>query len=239
MTKEKIFLSIIIPTWNEEDYLPKLLGCLKKQAFKNYEIIVADANSTDKTRQIARKYGCKIANSGGHPGIGRNNGAKKAKGKILLFLDADVKVESNFLENAVNEINNRDIDVAGTRIYPLSNKIIDKIFLGIFNFWISATQKFYQNAFGGGIFCKKKLHEKINGFDETIKLSEDMDYVKRAGKFGKFRILKSVKIGFSMRRYDNEGRLKVGLKLLLSVFHRIFLGEIKSDVFKYEMKYKK
>ena len=50
-------LSIIIPTYNEEEYLPKLLNCIKNQTHKDYEIIVADANSKDKTRQIAKKYG--------------------------------------------------------------------------------------------------------------------------------------------------------------------------------------
>ena len=235
---KKTFLSIVIPTYNEERYLPKLLECIKRQTYKNYEIIVADANSTDSTIQIAKNNKCEFV-KGGMPPVGRNSGAKVANGQVLLFLDADVQFDDNFLDKTVNEFKTRGDDVAGTKIFPLSDKLVDKIFLGIFNCWISATQFFYPNAFGGGIFCRKSLHEKINGFDETIKLSEDMDYVKRAGKIGKFRILKSVKIGFSMRRYDNEGRFKVGLKLLLSVFHRLLFGEIRSDVFKYEMKYKK
>jgi len=47
-------LSIIIPALNEENYLPRLLDCFKKQNFKDYEIIVADADSKDKTREVAR-----------------------------------------------------------------------------------------------------------------------------------------------------------------------------------------
>lgn len=57
-------LSIIIPTYNEEEYLPKLLEGIKSQDFEDYEIIVADANSTDKTREIAEVYGCKIVDGG-------------------------------------------------------------------------------------------------------------------------------------------------------------------------------
>jgi len=231
-------ISIIIPTWNEEKYLPKILNCIKNQTYKDYEIIVADAGSTDSTTKYAKKYGCKVV-KGGMPSIGRNNGAKIAKGKILLFLDADVQFDNNFLENSVNEIRSREIDVAGTYIYPLSDKLIDKIFLGTFNFWTYATQLFYPNAFGGGLFCENELHKKIKGFDKNIKLSEDMDYAKRAGNIGKFRTLRTVKIGFSMRRYDGEGRLNVGFKLLLSFFYRIFFGEIKSDIFNYKMKYKR
>jgi len=231
-------MSIIVPTYNEERYLPKLLDCIKKQAYKHYEVIVADAKSSDKTRQIAKKYGCKIA-KGGMPAVGRNNGAKVAKGDILLFLDADVKFDRNFLINGINEFEKREVDIAGIYIKPLSSNLIDSIFFGIFNLWIATTQFFYPNASGGGIFCRKWLHEKAKGFDEAIKLSEDMDYVKRCSKHGKFRILKTAKAYVSVRRFEKEGRPKVGFKLLLSALHRIFLGEIRSDIFKYNLRYRR
>ncbi|MEK6984278.1 MAG: glycosyltransferase [Nanoarchaeota archaeon] len=231
-------ISIVIPAYNEEEYLPKLLGCIKKQTYEDYEIIVADANSTDKTRQISKKFGCKIVR-GGMPAVGRNNGAKTAKGDILLFLDADVQFESNFLKNAVGELKKRKLDVAGCYIRPLSSNIVDNVFIWIFNLWISATQFFYPNASGSGIFCKKWLHKKVKGFDETIRLSEDMDYVRRCGKYGKFRLIKSARSYIAMRRFEREGRLIVGLKLILSAFYRLFFGEIRSDVFKYNLKYRK
>lgn len=231
-------ISIVIPALNEEKYLPKLLDCIKNQTYKKYEVIVADADSKDKTRQIAKKYGCKIA-KGDMPAVGRNNGAKMAKGNILLFFDADVQIDKNFLKNAFNEFKNRNLDAAGCYISPLSSNITDKIFFEIFNLWAFITQYFYPNASGGGIFCKTSIHKKVKGFDETIKLSEDMDYVKRCGKQGKFRILRNAKAYVSMRRFEKEGRLKVGFKLLLSALYRIFFGEIRSDVFRYNLRYRK
>ena len=75
-------LSIIIPTLNEEKYLPKLLDSIVKQSYKDYEIIIADNNSKDKTRSIARSYGCRLT-KGGMPAVARNNGAKIARGKLL------------------------------------------------------------------------------------------------------------------------------------------------------------
>ena len=77
-------LSIIIPTYNEEEYLHKLLDSIKSQSFSDYEIIVADANSKDNTREIAISYGCKVVN-GGLPAIGRNNGAKVAEGRLFTI----------------------------------------------------------------------------------------------------------------------------------------------------------
>ena len=231
-------LSIIIPAYNEEKYLPKLLDCIKRQSYKDYEVIVADANSKDRTRQIAKSYGCRVI-QGGLPAKGRNKGARYAKGDILLFLDADVTFGRDFLRNAVNESKERKLDVAGCCIHPLSNNIIDKIFFGIFNLWIFATQFFYPNASGSGIICKKWLHRKVKGFDETIKLSEDMDYVGRCGKYGKFRILTTAKSYVAMRRFEKEGRFNVGIKLFLSAVYRLFFGEIRSDVFKYNLRYRK
>ena len=231
-------ISIIIPAFNEEGYLPRLLESIKKQAYKNYEIIVADANSKDKTRQIAKRYGCRIV-KGGMPAVGRNNAAKAAKGDILLFLDADIQFDKNFLKNTIKEFEERNLNVAGCYIRPLGNNIIDKIFFEIFNLWIFITQFFYPNASGSGIFCKKWLHKKVQGFDETIKLSEDMDYVKKCSRYGKFRILRTAKSYVSMRRFEKEGRFKVGLKLFLSALYRLFYGEIRSDVFKYNLRYRK
>ena len=231
-------ISIIIPTLNEEKLLPRLLGRIKNQNYGDYEIIVADAGSKDKTRQIAKKSGCRIVR-GGEPGTGRNNGAKAAKGSILFFIDADVEFGKDFLNNCIEEFDSRKLDVAGLYIHPQGSNILDKIFLGIFNLWTFATQLFYPNASGSGIMCRKWLHEKVNGFDSTIRLSEDMDYAGRCGKYGKFRIIRSAKSYVAMRRFEKEGRLKVGLKLFLSVFHRLFFGEIRSDVFRYDLRYRR
>jgi glycosyltransferase involved in cell wall biosynthesis len=67
-------LSIIIPTFNEERFLPYLLKSLNEQTFNDLEVIVADNNSTDATQAIALKSGA----TGGLPARGRNNGAKAA-----------------------------------------------------------------------------------------------------------------------------------------------------------------
>lgn len=232
-------ISIIIPTLNEEKYLEKLLNCIKKQTYKDYEIIVCDYNSKDKTRQIAKKFKCKIVN-GSLPAKGRNTGAKAAKGNILFFIDADCVIKKDFLQKSLNEIKNKNIDVGGCYLWPLSKRVFDNSAFALFNFWIFLTQFFYAGSpAGAGIFCKKSLHQKIKGFDEKIKLSEDMDYVKRASEYGKFRILSTVRTYTSVRRFNKEGRLKLVMKLFLAGIYRIFFGEIKTNVFKYGFNYKK
>ena len=102
-------LSIVIPTLNEEKYLPRLLDSIKNQDFYDYEIIVSDAESSDKTIEIAKKYGAKtlVYTTTKHPSAQRNEGAKIAKGELLLFLDADVVLTPGFLTSALKEFKDR------------------------------------------------------------------------------------------------------------------------------------
>ena len=108
----KAMLSIIIPTKNEEHYLPLLLNSIKRQKYSGpMELIVADAGSTDKTVAIAKKFGAKVV-KGGHPGVGRNAGAKVAKGELFLFLDADVVLPPGFLKRNLAEFKRRESKTA-------------------------------------------------------------------------------------------------------------------------------
>ena len=116
-------LTIVIPTKNEEEFLPKLLDSIRKQTLQPAEIIVADAGSTDRTREIAKAYGAKII-EGGMPGPGRNRGAVNAKTEFLLFLDADVELrDPEFLEKAIGEMKERKLDLATCDVFPLSDDL--------------------------------------------------------------------------------------------------------------------
>jgi len=226
-------ISIITPTLNEEEFLPKLLKSIKKQKFKDYEIIVADAGSVDKTRKIAKKLGSGVV-KGGLPAVGRNEGAKAAKGELLLFLDADVILPEKFLEKAIREFEKRNLDVASIQLDPQTSKRIIKFFFERFyNYPVKKLERFL--PYGAmGCLIKKELHQKIKGFDEKIKLCEDHDYVRRAAKFGKFGVLKGVEISISLRRFYKDGWLKVILKYIFAELHYHFLGPIKSDIFNYK-----
>lgn len=235
MTKsEKIKLSIIIPTYNEADYLPILLNSIKKQSFTNYEVIVADNNSKDSTIKIANSYNCKVV-KGGNPAEGRNNGAKYALGKYLLFLDSDVVLKEDFLENTIKKFEERKLGIATRYIAPLSKKNIDKILYTFANFFLFINQYFNPHAPGFCILVRKEIHEKINGFDETLKAAEDHDYVKRAKKYGsKFRVLSGRKISVSVRRFDSDGRWNTIKKYIYCEFYLFFRGKIKKDIYKYK-----
>lgn len=214
-------LSIIIPTKNEEKYLPYTLSSLKRQTFKDFEIIIADGGSKDRTLKIAKKFKTKVV-KGGNPAKGRNEGAKISKGKLLLFMDADnVFISEKFLEKVIFEFEKRKLDVAFFPILPLGNffdKLIFKIYYRILKF----CQKFFSYSFNS-ILIKKRLHQKIGGFDERIKVGEDFDYTRRASKIGKFGFIMTKPILTSGRRFEKK-RFRSYLTYILAGLHFFFLG---------------
>ncbi len=237
-------LSIIIPTLNEENYLPLLLKSIKAQNFKNYEIIVADAESQDKTREIARSYGCKVT-KGGLPAKGRNQGAQGAAGDLFLFLDAEVLLSENFLDKALQEFKRRNLDIAGCSLEPIEEEWMPKLlFLKFgYNILYNLPARFLEDVFpyaASLILVKREIHERLGGFDEDIKIAEDHNYVRKASKIGTFGILKFSTLPLFLRRFQKEGIVRTGLKYLFCNIFNVSLGDVRTDVFKYNFgQYKK
>jgi glycosyltransferase involved in cell wall biosynthesis len=229
-------LSIVIPTKNEEDYLPFLLDSIKAQTVQPKEVIVADAKSTDHTREIAKRAGA-IVVDGGMPGPGRNRGAKAATGELILFLDADVVLQDpEFLQKTITQFKKQGLDIGSAFVLPINGNTIDKVFHEIYNLYAILLERIHPHAAGFFIIVKKSLHEKIHGFDEEVKLAEDHDYAWRAGKI---QMLRGIRIPVSVRRFNRDGRLNIAVKYLLGEFHIMFIGPIKHDKFKYGFGYSK
>lgn len=232
-------LSIVIPTKNEEDYLPTLLTSIGKQTLKPHEVIVSDAWSTDRTREIALQFGCQVVD-GGMPGPGRNRGAEVAKSEVLLFLDADVNlIDPQFLEKSLGEFLERDLDFATCEVEPLSQKAIDRLGHSLYNSYLRLVAPVYPVAPGFCIFARLRSHRAINGFDETVQFCEDRDYVLRGQRVGSFGILQSVTIPVSVRRLERDGRLELGIKYALAEAHMLTLGPIRTNIFNYTFGHKK
>jgi glycosyltransferase involved in cell wall biosynthesis len=229
-------VSLIIPTKNEEKMLPKLLDTIKAQTFRDYEVIVADAHSTDDTAKIATSYGAKVV-EGGMPGPGRNKGAVAASGEIIAFFDADVQLPSNrFLEDCINEMDKKGLDVATCKVRPISRKPIDRALHEVYNAYVVATEKVRPHAPGFCILVRRHAHQGIKGFDEQVVFAEDHDYVQRAKKHGHaFGILRSHPIAASVRRLEKDGRLSIALKYIFGELHMLTKGSIKEDIFEYKM----
>ena len=203
-----MFISIIIPTLNEEDYIGTLLEFLSTHQQKDqFEVIVVDAGSSDATVEKTNEHSCKLIvtsiQSRAHQ---MNAGANVAKGDILYFVHADTKLIPSFVN-----------DIHGS---------VDKGFKsGCYRFKFDAPKNplLHVNGFftrfpfmwcrGGDqtLFITKTDFEKVGGFDERFVIMEDYDLLERIQAQGiSFRVIpKSVKV--SARKYNRNSYLKVQL----------------------------
>ncbi len=172
-------VSIIIPTKNEESHLPVLLKNIAAQTFRDYEVIVADAHSTDETVAIATSLGARVV-EGGMPGPGRNRGAAQAKGEIIIFFDADVQLSKpRFLEDSIAEMERKNLDIATCKVKPLSRNPIDKAFHEVYNAYAVVTEKIRPHAPGFCILVRRATHEKIHGCNVLKKKVRALVYCVR------------------------------------------------------------
>jgi glycosyltransferase involved in cell wall biosynthesis len=226
-------LTIVIPTLNEEDFLPVLLTSIKQQTFQPREIIVADAGSIDATRAVAEKFGARVV-QGGPVSVGRNRGAEVALTELVLFLDADVELRDiEFLEKAVGEMFERKLGLATCDVFPLSDAFVDHFMHKAYNTYVRAWGSVFPHAPGFCMLVRRELHQQIKGFDEAITFCEDHDYARRFKKIGKFGILKETRIPVSIRRLDRDGRVKIAIKYLMAELHLALIGPIRHNKFNY------
>ena len=229
----KPHLSVIIPTLNEIAYLPQLLDALAVQTRLPDEIIVADAGSKDGTAELAQSRGVRIV-PGGMPAVGRNAGARAAKGDLLLFLDADVLPPPEFIERVLEEFERKKYDVATCFIASINGNPLDGIICVGTNLYFQIIQPVSPHAPGFCILSKRTAHEIIGGFDESLSLSEDIDYARRAKRHGKFGILSSARIPVSMRRVGKEGLVGLGLKYAWCEIYALMGKPVRNAPFEYE-----
>ncbi|MBS3152874.1 glycosyltransferase [Candidatus Woesearchaeota archaeon] len=198
-------LSVIIPACNEEQYIKETIESIKKQNYKEYEIIVVCDGCTDKTPEIASKLADKVVTlkTRSGPAIAKNKGVEISKGNKLVFLDADTHLGKEALSN-ISEVLDNDINTIGTcKIKPSSNKTKHKIMMFLKNYLISPL-----GVSNGIIFCTKKLYTKFNGFNNGLKKREDGDFIRRIKKQGNFIILDNYVVS-STRRFDKKGYLSL------------------------------
>ncbi|MDG1950709.1 MAG: glycosyltransferase [bacterium] len=232
-------LTIVIPTKDEEKNLPKLLESIAKQTLQPKQVIVADAQSEDQTRDIARTFGATIV-EGGMVGEGRNAGARAVKTDTILFLDSDVVLtDETFLEKAFGEFQERALGIATCDLVPMSERRIDSLMHNAYNKYVRALGSMLPHAGGAIIMASKAAHDEIGGFDETITFCEDHVYARSMAKVAPFGILKSVKLPVSVRRLDKDGRLKIMTKFALAEAHLLTLGPIRDDRFNYTFDHNK
>lgn len=194
-------VSVIITTKNSGSSLGECLLSIKGQSFKEVEIIVVDNNSTDNTKEIAKKYTDKVFNIGPERCTQRNFGAKNSTGKYLLFVDSDMKLSKDVVSDCVLKIeeNSKNVGIIipeesyGEGFWAQCKKLERSFYVDIL--WMQAAR-----------FFSKENFLKVGGYDENMVSGEDWDLSQRIEKLGNIEIIKSY-------IYHNEGRISLSKTL--------------------------
>lgn len=228
-----IDLTVVIPTLNETARLPRLLNLLASQTRPPDVVVVADAGSTDGTREIAESRGARVV-EGGKPAAGRNAGAAVATTGLILFLDADDEPHADFIERAVDEFAERGLGCAAGQVEPVERDPANLVACEAVNLYLQLMQHVAPHAPGFCIMVRRDVHEAIGGFDETVVLAEDHEYVQRAAKVAKFRVLRKAAMPTSMRRIEKEGLARLAFKYLYCEMYAVTGRPIRDVPFEYE-----
>ena len=209
-------ISIIIPTYNEEENIDKTLKSIQLNGNGNLikEIIVVDGGSTDKTIEKAIDCGARIIVSKKKGRAAQmNEGAAAASEKILHFIHADSQLPQHFDADVVKAVNNGY--EAGCFRLAFD---YDHWFLKL-NCWFT---RFDRSAFHYGdqsLFITRDLFNKVHGFNEKYIVFEDLDIIRRIKNHCKFKIHKK-NIITSARKYVENGVFKMQM-----VFYKMYIME--------------
>ena len=222
--------SIIIPTLNEEKFLPDLLKQLTSpelQNLFNLEIIVSDGGSQDNTVGLAIKYADvvtvhqekKIQNIA----EGRNKGADLASGEIMIFLNGDVRLEDpvkffSFVEDKL--VKHNYLAITGyVSIYPEEEVLLDSIFHYCYNHYFQLL-----NTIGVGMgrgechIIRSNIFKKLSGYNEKLAAGEDFDLYRRIRAEGEILFTNKIRVYESPRRFRKRGYFSVTWMWIINGF---------------------
>ncbi len=209
-----MLVSVVVPAFNEEKYIPRCLHALTQQERDGFdvELIVVDANSTDRTREIARAYGARVIMQYGR-GIaeGRQIGFEASRGEIIASTDADSEPPRDWLVRLVAELQ-RVPQVVG--VYGPIRLYDGKAYEDLFSQYVAGSYLWLDAVIGKPIFSgqnfavRREVWKSIGGFDRHWVSAEDVNLSLKLARVGKVKFNWDVQVYTSARR-TREGYTKV------------------------------
>lgn len=233
-------ISIIIPTFNEENNISQLIWHLKTKVTTSCieEIIIVDGGSTDNTQHIAASlvqseadvFNIKLITSNKGRAKQMNTGAKIAKGDILYFLHADSFPPLGFDQLIISEIQKQHL--AGCFKMQFDHE----------HWWLQLAgwlTKFNSRACRGGdqsLFITKQLFEDLERFDEQFTIYEDIDFINKLYAQDQFTVIQQSSITTSARRYKTNGIWKLQYHFW-AIYVKKWFGASAEELQAYYLKY--
>ena len=207
-------ISIIIPTCNEEALIAHSLGAILAitQDSQGVEIIVSDASS-DRTADILKEFPVTVCHSAKGRALQLNAGARIATGEILYFLHADTLPPKTFLED-IRSATESGSEAGCFRMHFDDNHPIMSLYGWFTQFPLTVCRGGDQS-----LFIDKNLFREIGGFNETLRIMEDIDIITRIEQRTRFHILEA-EVTTSARKYHKNGMIE--LQLTFAALHLMY-----------------
>jgi glycosyltransferase involved in cell wall biosynthesis len=204
---EKPDLTIVIPAYNEEEFLAKTLDAVH-QALERLsvraEVIVVDNNSTDRTAELARQAGATVVfEPVNHIARARNAGGRAAAGTCLVFIDADTLVSSELVDVSLRLLQSGNCCGGGAKVeFDVPLDFMGRALTATWN-WVAPRKGW---AAGSYLFCLKKAFDDTGGFSESVYASEEVWFSNRLVRWGKkrglaFRVIREHSVLTSGRKF--------------------------------------
>jgi glycosyltransferase involved in cell wall biosynthesis len=215
-----INFTVVIPTWNEEGWLPALLRRLRTMK-RVAQVVVADNWSNDNTRDIALAEGVQVA-SGGTPARGRNNGARASTGDYIIFADADVVFTSKTLDRTAELFGDSNIVAVHFPLKPLGATWFPRFCYKAMDvyFWLLSRLRVAQGV-GTFLAVRRSAFDQTGGFDESLTVGEDAEFLRRLSRLGIVYYDRTIVVGTSPRRFLTENSFLFALKVCVWALLRL------------------
>jgi peptidoglycan/xylan/chitin deacetylase (PgdA/CDA1 family)/GT2 family glycosyltransferase len=229
-------VSVVIPAYNEEKYLPSCLDSIGKQDYAaGYEVIVVDNASTDNTAQIALDWGAKVVHeSKRSPACARQKGAEAATGDIIAFIDADTRAPACWLSALISRFTREPetVVISGPYAYFDAGKCA-RIASYIGNFLSIIIDQLFRKVvdkgsavWGSNFAVRRSALREVGGFDTSIKFyGEEYELSLRLRKVGKGRIIPRLFVLTSARRLKRIGVVTLYWNWVVNYFSILFWYE--------------
>lgn len=231
-SKHTPYFSIIIPTLNEEKYLPKLLKDLAAQTLAEFEVLVVDGNSSDKTTAKAETFKKKldlriIPVTKRNVSFQRNTGATQARSEWLIFMDADNRLPKFFLEGIKYQLAKfPKVEIFTTWLSVEGNSKIDQLIEKSINLDIEIYTIMGNPKSMGALVGVKRSLFKHHHFDEDQQYMEDSMFVREVCDAGHcFKIFRDPKFYYSLRRIKKVGNLQMVQTMIKYQLHYLLGGD--------------
>jgi len=205
-------LSFVIPAWNEEVLIGATIQSIQQSAQQyEYEIIVADDASDDRTPEIAKEFGATVVTCNNRQiGPTRNDGAKVATGDVLIFVDADTLVSEEVVLETVEAIESGAVAGGSFPSFEGDIPFLAKVLTPI----LRVTFRFLRVAAGAYMFCTSESFKNAGGFDPKFFAAEEVHLSNKLHKFGKYKTVKS-RVVTSSRKFRTHSSFEILTTLLL------------------------